>query len=283
MEVTVLAPAKINLFLEIFNKKKLISESELHELESLMQSVSLFDEISISCTKTLKFIDNELGKNNIIKVFSDCKNLKIKKRIPLKAGLAGGSADAAAVLMGLNYIFGNILGGEDLKKIASLLGSDVRFCLSGGTALVRGTGDQLKRLNDIKNFYLVIVKPDFDIITKIAYNNFDEKYKFHKYIRKEINDIMNAVELNSIDGIAKNLYNRFEEIVENKQLPYIKKVMIESGALSCIMSGSGSSDFGIFKDIFLAKKCKNLLKNAYKNVFLCEPINFGCKILSKKM
>lgn len=302
MRVNILAPAKINLYLEVLKK---LSHESLHKVETIMQTVSLFDSVSIDCEKNNKYENkieiftnskklNELPKfknlayiacNNFLEVneihgFS--LNIKISKTIPIGAGLAGGSSNAAAVLHGLNYIFKNTCDNLSLKEIAKNIGTDVPFLLPGGTALVNGYGTKIKKIKSLKNFYTVICKPSFEVFTKDAYKAFDEKYQSGNYKKNNIEEVIKAINEEDIRGTSEHLYNRFEEIITSNELDYIRKVMGQNSALGALMSGSGSSVFGIFKEKSEAIKCREILRKVYKNVFLCEPINFGCKIFSKK-
>ena len=301
MQLTLLAPAKINLYLEVL--KKLPSE-HLHKIETIMQSVSLFDVVKIYCKKNHK---NE----NKIKIFTDCKTLNklpenknlsyiagklffevnkiygytlkinIKKNIPMNAGLAGGSTDAAAVLVGLNYLFENVCNDSTIKKTAEKIGTDVPFFLHGGTAISKDFGAQPKKIKDLKNFCALVCKPNFDVFTQIAYKDFDQKYEIEIYKKNNIDNIINAINNEDITLVAEKLYNRFEAVVQSNEVTFVKNLMKKGGALGALMSGTGSSIFGIFKEKLKAAKCQEILKKNYKNVSLCEPINFGCKILGK--
>ena len=301
MNLTLLAPAKINLYLEVLKK---IPSQHLHNIETIMQTVSLFDLVSINCNKSNT-------KKNKIEIFTDCnclnrlpkfKNLcyiaadsffesnkiygfslsiKVKKKIPLNAGLAGGSSDAAAVLKGLNCIFKNTCDALFLEEIAKKIGTDVPFLLSGGTVVAKGVGTQIKKIKSLESFYVLICKPNFDIFTEKAYKKFDKKYEMESYENNGMDDIISAINVASIKLVAEKLYNRFEVVAQSSVVTFIKSFMKQNGALGALMSGTGSSVFGIFKEREKADKCKKVLKKSFKNVFLCEPINFGCKILGK--
>lgn len=301
MRVNILAPAKINLYLEVLKRAP---GENLHKIETIMQTVSLFDSVSVECEK------NNTSKNKI-DIFTDSKNLndlpkfknlayvacnsflevnkihgfslniKISKKVPIGAGLAGGSSDAAAVLHGLNYIFKNACDSLSLKEIAKNVGTDVPFLIFGGTALINVYGNKIKKIKSFKNFYIVICKPSFEVFTKEAYRSFDEKYQLENYEKNSVEEIIKSINEEDICGTSERLYNRFETVINSNELDYIKKVMRQNKALGSLMSGSGSSVFGIFKGKREAIKCFKILKKIYKDIFLCDPIDFGCKILSK--
>jgi len=302
MRINILAPAKINLYLEVLKRAP---GENLHKIETIMQTVSLFDSVSVECKKnntSKNKIDiftnskdlNGLPKfknlayvacNNFLeisKIHGFSLNIKISKNIPIGAGLAGGSSDAAAVLKGLNYIFKDICKESKLKEIAKNVGTDVPFLLSGGTVVAKEVGTQIRKIKNLKNFYIVICKPSFEVFTKEAYKAFDEKYQSENYEKNGIEEIIKSINEEDIQGASERLYNRFEKVINSNEIVCIKKVIKQNGALAALMSGSGSSVFGIFKEKREAIKCFETLKKIYKNVFLCEPVNFGCKILSKR-
>ncbi len=297
VRVTVLAPAKINLYLEVLKK----TPQTMHDIETIMQTVSLFDVIRIEYSrinlKTNKInlqsnskILNELPVEKNL-VYVACKEffryshlsgysfrIHVEKNIPINAGLAGGSTDAAAVLVGLNYIFCKTC---NILNIARKIGSDVPFCIWGGAALALSTGTELTKLKSMENVYILICKPFFDVCTKAAYKKFDDKYGNVEYTKRDVHSILDAISRGKFLNVANNLYNRFEEIIDSEEVEYIKGVMKQYGALSSLMTGSGSAVFGIFEDERSAKNCENELRNSYTEVFLCNPLTFGCKLLAK--
>ncbi len=300
MKVSIKAFAKINLFLEILKKE---SNMCLHNIETVVQSVSLYDEIKIECKRNealsknkifIKTDCDELNKISYIdnSAYRACKEfltyygftgvlvkIEINKNIPLNSGLGGESTDAAAVLVGLNYLFRTNLDISELYDLAIRVGSDVSLCLIGGTLLYRKLGSSPKKMLNLPVCHLLICKPDFGVLTKDAYQMFDDKYKIEKYKKESTNDILNSIKEQDITNVSKFLYNRFENVLENKTIKYIKKIMTEFGALSASMSGSGSAVFGIFKDYLNANMCKNELITKYSKVFICKPINRGQEII----
>lgn len=271
---------KINLALLIKNKRK----DNYHEINSIMQTISLFDTIKLkknnklSCKINIKNIPTD-EKNLAIKAantfFNYIKTSKkvkiiIKKKVPTQAGLGGGSSNAAFVLLGLNKLFKANLKKQTLLKLAEKIGADVPFFIYGGTAFVEGLGEIVKKIKPLKDFYIVLVKPNFGVNTKKAYEKYDElKIKEKKSIEKIILSISQG---EKIEEIAKNLFNDFEKVIKNKIIFKIKNKMKNYGALCCNLTGSGSCVFAIFKDKTKAKKAKKLFKKEKFKTFLCKPI-----------
>lgn len=256
------APAKLNLFLDVTGRR----ENGYHEIDSVMQTVGLCDKIDmeiddgdgieVSCDSP--FAPN--GKENIIwraadKYLSQNKiNASIKitlvKNIPSPAGMGGGSADAAAVLRGLNRHF-NAMSYEELVELSLKIGSDVPFCLKGGTQRVGGLGDKLDRIYDLPltGTFLIAVSGE-DVSTPEAYKTLDDMYDgFHDYRPTHSPDeLIAAIKEKELKEICEGMFNIFEDAV----LPYCpkaanaKKIMLENGALGAMMSGSGATVFGIF-------------------------------------
>ena len=257
------APAKLNLFLDVTSKK----ENGYH-VDSVMQSVSLYDEINILIDEGIgiEVVCNSpyapTGKDNIIwraadKYLSENKinaSLKIElvKKIPSPAGMGGGSADAAAVLRGLNRHFG-AMSYEELVKLALSIGSDVPFCLRGGTQRVRGLGEKLDLFFDLPplGIFIIAVSGE-DVPTPAAYKELDVKYdSFKDYCPSHSPDgMIAALDARDLKSISREMFNIFEDVV----LPHCpkaadaKRVMLENGAVGAMMSGSGSTVFGIFDD-----------------------------------
>lgn len=268
--------AKINLSLFIVGKRP----DGYHEIDSVMQSVSLFDEIKISKNSGGINISFDLdtlpkGQDNIAYKAADlffsetgivpgC-DIFISKRIPIAAGLAGGSADAAAVLVGLNSIFDSKMTQEDLMILGSKIGSDVPFCTVGGLCRCLGRGEIVQQLKDEEKTvadgtYFVLVKPDFPVSTKWAYENFD-------FSQKKI--------FNPDDGIT--LHNDLESVVIKKypEIDDIKKQMVRLGAVYSQMSGSGPTVFCIANDFETAKKISDEMKKKYSQTFVAETVPSG--------
>jgi 4-diphosphocytidyl-2-C-methyl-D-erythritol kinase len=256
MKITLKAPAKINLFLELKNKRK----DGYHNLETIMQTVSLYDEISFESSNKGIFLecDNSTlptDTTNIVykaaKAFYDHfkidKGVKIylKKVIPMGAGLGGGSSDAAATLVALAKLYNVNTSKKELEQIAIKLGADVAFFLTGGTALCEGIGDIIMPLKSIKNLNLVLVNPGFGVNSAGVY----KKVKFPLTKGVEINRIKSHINNGSFDTnkAFNSCFNRLEDFVlaDYAQIVKIKNILRDIGCIS-LMSGSGASVFGLF-------------------------------------
>ncbi len=291
MKFKAIAPAKINLGLEIISK----NEDGYHNLDMIMQTISLADEIIIEKTNTTNIEISYNKKVNYhyteditykcaklffkkIKKENEGILIKINKKIPESAGLAGGSSDGAATLLVLNRMYGEILSLNDLTEIGGKIGSDIPFCILGGTARATKTGTTLKSIPTCKNnYFLVLVKPDISVSTREAYELSDNT---------EIKNIVNFDNLESIlttsniQKITPLLFNRFENIIKEKNtIKKIKKEFIDLRASCALMSGSGPTVYSIFFDETQAKKCFEEMSKKYTNSFFCVPLNHGAKII----
>lgn len=288
--VTGYAYAKINISLDILSKM----DDGFHYLESIMQTVGLCDEITIEQYKphTPESVDVAV-ETNIPYIPNDWRNIaataamnffactdikgirlkiRIKKNIPICAGLGGGSADAACVLRVLNDIFETGLGVDKLEEIGYRVGADVPFCIEGGTKLARGRGEILQELPPIPQCSIVICKPPYSVSTPELFSRVDCR-KIH--IRPDTEGIIRAIEGGSLEGVAKRMYNVFEDIIHqgNDDINAIKSMMLDEGALGTVMTGTGPTVIGIFFDNVHAENAHEKLKVLYKDCFLTEPIN----------
>jgi len=283
MKVKVMAPAKINLMLDVTGKR----DDGYHTLTTIMQSVSLADVVTITEQNdgfiTINSSDTAVpsDESNIaykaaekFAEYADIQynglNIHIQKNIPSQAGLGGGSADAAAVLVGLNYMFGTELSVKQLCDIAVSIGADVPFCVLGGTKLCTGIGEIMSDVNPLDQCHIVIAKGSSGISTKDAFKQMDA-VGF-----EELSDYSNYD--GSVLSVKRIGYNRFEKVTENADVDYIKKKMLAMGAEYSAMSGSGSAVFGIFTDN-KAKKCSEYFYQSGLFSALCHPIGNGAKII----
>ena len=290
MVLKVLAPAKINLALEVFQKVK---NSSYHNVDMIMQSVGLSDVVELSVCETEEILiksDEDLNctaENNICykvaKKFFDYTGIKnrgikinIKKSIPISAGLAGGSSDGAAVLVGMNKIFKTGLSETELCKIGGEIGADIPFCIVGGTARAKGIGTEIYKIESKASFYVVIVKPNISVSTALAYEKID-KIKNEKFF--DVGNLEVGLKSGDIEVISKNLFNRFEKVADEEETEKIKKLLKENGSISSLMSGSGPSVYGIFNNKSKAEACFENIKKIYPKTFLCSFISHGAKIL----
>ena len=272
------APAKVNLTLDVKGKRS----DGYHELETVMHQVNLLDIITIS-----QAVGGIQIKSNSSLIPTNEENLAyqaaemilgeyahkegveiyIEKNIPVGAGLAGGSTDAAAVIQGINQLYDLGLEEEELLEMAASIGSDVAFCLAGGSKLARGRGEILSKLPQRMIPYIILVKPDFQLSTAEVYRELDLTQV------EEFPDnaaFLAAWEAYDIINIARNMRNVLETVSIRKypEIAAVKAELIETGALNALMSGSGPSVMGIFVDEEPAIKAREKFQTRYQEVFL---------------
>ena len=285
-KVTLRVAAKINLYLNILGKRN----DGYHEIESIMQSISLYDRLTLRPLKQgIRILSNEsdipVNRENICyktaKLFLQKTNLnkgleiKIHKAIPVKAGLGGGSADAAATLWGMNRLFQSGVLLSDLKEWAGSLGADIPFCLQGGTSLVRGKGEVLIPLPPLKNGWLVLLDPTVPISTAWVY----ERVRIG-LTRKKLSArlLAKSIKKEGLLGISNSLYNKLEEVVLEKfpLVGSVKEKMKEAGARGALMTGSGSTVFAIVEDRQKGQEVLSKLKGMGRG-YLVQPIDRSLK------
>ena len=278
------AYAKVNLTLDVLGKR----DDGYHDLKSVMQTISLRDDIEIdvetgndwklSCDKPGIPTDNRNLAWKAAEIYcrtmqKDPKGLEIRitKRIPSEAGLGGGSADAAAVLRALNRHYGNPLSILALAELGAQVGSDVPFCVIGGTVMCEGRGERLRKLPDMPDCVMVVCKPDFSISTPVLYQRIDER----EIPRRPDHQVMESALLaGDLLKVSQNLYNVFDPIVteDHLELNYIKSIFQSYGAIGYQMSGSGSAVYGIVSEFEIAAVICNMLKENYPNIFIAKPV-----------
>jgi 4-diphosphocytidyl-2-C-methyl-D-erythritol kinase len=264
MFITTVARAKINLVLDVLGKRP----DGYHEVKTVMQSVALHDRLEFSPgTEGIKLSvigsDLPLDETNLVYRAAELirsqagirrgVNVLIKKNIPVAAGLGGGSADAAATLVALNKMWRTGYSLSELMRLGEQLGSDVPFCLLGGTALARGKGEQLTPLSPCPECGLVLVKPPVNVSTALVYRAFKpELIEKKPDCRAVVENIKNG----NITGIANNLANALEPVTVqmHPQIAVIKAKLMAAGALGALMSGSGPTVFGLAPDPESARK-----------------------------
>lgn len=264
--LTVEAHAKLNLTLDVGEKR----QDGYHNMEMVMQSVSLRDTVDITLTdeKTIKVMStdpalptdlhNLAGK--AARAFFDYVNFPdkgtevyITKRIPDRAGMAGGSADAAAVIRGLDELSGTRLSPGELCDIGALVGSDVPFCLMGGTALARGRGELLTPLAPMPPCGILIVKPAFSVSTPALFAALDGS---RVGARPDTRGAVEALCAGDLEALAGRMVNVFEEVLpeeERRTVVDIKSALVAAGALGACMTGTGSAVFGVFPTLKAAQ------------------------------
>ncbi len=279
------AAAKINLMLDILKKL----DNGYHSLFMIMQSVDLYDtvtveknsinEIIIKCNTEGVPCNEKNIAHKCAKAFFDYCNIadrgvtiEIEKNIPMAAGVAGGSADGAAVLYCLNKIYVTNLNDRELAVIGNKVGADIPFSLTGGTAVTLGTGNVIAPVTDLPECYIVLAKPEQDVSTPKAYAEFDALTRVRHLDRVSMIDAVSNGDYEKICSLCSNV---FEQAVEVPKRPHIKGVMRKCGADTACMSGSGPTVFGLFNDKEKAELCFERLNKKYKNVYLCKPVNKG--------
>ena len=286
---TVKAFAKINLLLDILSRR----DDGYHDLFMIMQSVDLSDEvtvrlapgadISLTCDKADIPCDERNTAYKAARAFFDCAGterglvIEIKKRIPHAAGLAGGSADAAAVLTALRSMLRPSMSDRQLIDIAASVGADVPFCCLGGTMAAQGIGEILTYLPQLDIPHLVLVKPPVSVSTGQAYAAFDEAERVRHL---DCHGMFSAVRDGDLEGAAKRVGNVFEQFIDVRDRVHIKAVMRAHGALAACMSGSGPSVFGVFPDGESAAACAKELEGTYKDTFLTRSVKSGTEIVT---
>ena len=263
------APAKINLFLRVLRKRA----DGYHDIVSLMQKITLYDELIFSPLPMgiiLNCLGSDLPTSEDNLVFRAAQSIfayadypygveiKLTKKIPLAAGLGGGSSDAATTLIALNKICSLNLKKNELMKLGAKIGADVPFFVFGNNALASGIGDKLKALQDLPKINLVLIKPQFELSTKMVYENLNlrltrgkNNYSIPRFLK--------------MSDIIRELHNDLESVSleMHPELADLKKMLLRHGALGALMSGSGPTVFGIFRD---GKEAKNILEVIKKEV-----------------
>ena len=276
--------AKINLTLDVLGKR----EDGYHDIKSVMQAVSIRDdiEIDIGTGKPWKLLCDMEGiptdERNLAwkaaKVFFDTVEkdpegleIRILKRIPMEAGLGGGSADAAAVLRALNRHYGEPLSILALAELGAQVGSDVPFCVLCGTAMCEGRGERLRKLPDLPDCFFVVCKPDFSVSTPELYKKIDEKEIGRRPNHQAMESALLAGDLGKV---AENIWNVFDPLVtaEHLELNYIKSIFTSYGAVAHQMTGSGSAVFAIVDNFEYAAVICNMLKENYPQVFIAKAV-----------
>lgn len=276
------AYGKINLTLDVTGKL----ENGFHTLDTIMQSVSLYDEVEIfrekepgvrlRCDREYLPLDTKNTAYRAAKFFLEHCGLEkegvgiaLKKAIPSRAGMGGGSADAAAVLRGLNEMFETKLPLSTLMELGGKVGADVPFCVHGGTCRCTGVGEIVEPVSPMPDCFLVICKPPAGMSTPRAYALID---RFPLTRVQATPRMLEALASGDLRRIGKGLSNRFDETMKLMQVKKIKRVMASSGAFGAMMTGSGSAVYGIFDEEQKAENCIQLLEDKGET-FLTHPRN----------
>ena len=278
------AHAKLNLTLDVLGKRP----DGYHDLRMVMQSVALCDRLTLeqgaddvlAVSTNLSFLPNDdrnlaakaaraffeyTGRGRGLKI-------RIRKKIPVCAGMAGGSTDAAAVLRGLNELTGVNMTVEELAKLGERVGSDVPYCVLGGTALAEGRGEILTPLPALPACHVVLCKPAFSISTPELFNRIDG---CKIVCRPDTEGLIDALKRGTLGDVARRMYNVFEDVLpprQSKTVAEIKSVLIAEGALGACMTGTGPTVFGLFDRADLAETAYRRLKENYRDTFLTQSV-----------
>ena len=283
-EVREEAYAKLNLTLDVTGKRS----DGYHEMLMVMQTVSLSDvitlkktgEAGISAACNFRYIPTD-GRNLAVRAAElFCREqgipeagvrIVIEKNIPVGAGMAGGSADAAAVLRGMNRLFDAGMDRKELEKLAEQVGSDVAFCVAGGTSLARGRGEALQDLAPMPDCSIVICKPGFSISTPELFRKLDQ---INLCRHPDTAGMQAAIADGDLRGCTMRMYNVFEEVPDRRMrtVAEIKSAMLDYGALGAIMTGTGSAVFGVYQEDETAQKCAAALSREYRCCSVVRPV-----------
>lgn len=276
--------AKLNLTLDILGKRP----DGYHDLRMVMQSIDLHDSVSISVggeagvhvTSNLNFLpqdENNLTARASLRFFeraglpSPSLAIDLKKHIPVCAGMAGGSSDGAAVLRILRRIYAPTMARESLEAIGTLVGSDVPYCIRGGTVKAEGRGEVLTDLPPLPPCCFVVCKPPFSISTPELFSRVQvRRLRCHP----DTAGMCAALERGDLEGVARRVYNVFEDVLPRKyaQVFEIKSRMLEAGAMATSMTGSGPTVFGMFRDEATARDAADEIKKQFPSTFFAKNV-----------
>ncbi len=278
------AYAKVNISLDVLG----LLPNGYHEMRMVMQSVSLCDDIFISlngtglirCQSDAAFLPNDEGNIAVRaarKFFtaagmdSTGADIRIIKRIPTCAGMGGGSSDGAAVLRGLNRLCGNRFSRAELEALAAQVGSDIPFCVAGGTQLATGTGTTLEDLPSLPDCFFVICKPSFAIRTPELFAKIDSR---RSRLHPDTAGIISALAAGKAEAVACRMYNVFEDVLPRScgDIALLKSRLLDFGALGSVMTGTGSALFGIFDSEIDAERAFQQLKKECPECYLAKPV-----------
>ena len=282
MRCTEKSCAKVNLTLCVGNKR----QDGYHEVTSVMQRISLWDTVTVQrgtgrdrllCDAPVTEDENDNLCMRAAKVFfaetglkSDGVTVTLEKRIPMQAGLGGGSSDAAAVLRALRTLYDSGIGDGALERIGAKLGSDVPFFIRGGTQLATGRGEVVSPLPPLTAGWFVVVKPAEGYATAEMYRRLDKPCSV---LVRNSRYMQDAVAANNVHAVAAELHNSFERVVpKGNSLRTIKDALRARGALGTLLSGSGSAVFGLFDDREAALAAADALRETWPLTFLAQPV-----------
>lgn len=278
------AAAKLNFSLDILG----IRPDGYHEMDMVMQTIDLFDDVELSEAGTVSvFSDGSPdGPENLawkaaeaffrVAKRSGGARIRLTKRIPVQAGMAGGSANAAAVLIGLNALYDARLSPEALRDAGLSVGADVPYCLIGGTARVRGIGEIVEPMPPFLSGYLVVAKPAIGISTAEAFRRFDRAENLR---HPDIAALLSVMEKGQLDALSLFMENVLEQSEQNETVETLRQELLKNGALAARMTGSGSAVFGLFSEKEAASRCAVALTGENRQIFVTKPYPKGITLL----
>ncbi|WP_163655573.1 4-(cytidine 5'-diphospho)-2-C-methyl-D-erythritol kinase [Listeria sp. PSOL-1] len=281
MKMNIKAPAKINLSLDVLHKR----DDGYHEVEMVMTTIDLSDRLQLELLPTNEIILDVKAhfipddRRNLMYQaalllkekfqINEGVRISIDKHIPVSAGLAGGSSDAAATLKGLNQLWRLNLSLAELAELSAAIGSDIAFCLYGGTALATGRGEIIHPLKKMPSCWIVLAKPTISVSTQSVY----KELRLNQMKHPDTQRMLAAIETSDLQGICQATGNVLETVTleKNAQVKQLKEKMLEFGADTAMMSGSGPTVFAIIKQYSRAKRVYNGLKGFCEEVYMVRP------------
>ena len=287
--VTVLAPAKLNLALDVVG----LLPNGYHNLDMTMQAITLYERVVLRRSNTLSLSlpgspvaanDSNTAIKAAIAFFRYTGllagvDITIYKNVPVRAGMAGGSADAAGVLVGLNALYGAKLSMSELCALGAKIGADVPFALMGGTCRVQGVGDILKALPPCPDCWFVVAMPSVGVSTPEAFARYDT---MGSPVHPNCEAQEQAIRANDLRGVCAAAGNALEHCSGAVETPAICKTLRAHGAVTAQMTGSGAAVFGIFDDENAARNAAVELKKGYKQVYVCKPTHGGPRVTARR-
>ena len=284
--VTVQAPAKLNLALDVVG----LLPNGYHDLDMTMQAITLYERVVLRRSPYLNLTlpgstVAPNNKNTAIKAalaffhytgLLAGVDITIHKKVPVRAGMAGGSADAAAVLVGLNALYGARLSMSELCALGAKVGADVPFALMGGTCRVQGVGDLIKALPPCPDCWFTVVMPDYGVSTPEAFAAYDT---VGSSVHPDCEAQEAAIRAGDLDALCAAAGNALEECSGAKDNEAIKALLREHGAVTALMTGSGAAVFGVFREEAAARAAAAAAKRRWKQVYAAQPDRGGARVI----
>ena len=287
--VTVLAPAKLNLALDVVG----LLPNGYHNLDMTMQAISLYERVILRRSSGLSLSlpgspvaanDSNTAIKAAVAFFRYTGllagvEITIEKNVPVRAGMAGGSADAAAVLVGLNALYGAKLSMSELCALGAKIGADVPFALMGGTCRVQGVGDVIKALPPVPDCWFTVVMPDYGVSTPEAFAAYD---RVGSSTHPDCEAQEAAIRAEDLAGVCAAAGNALEECSGARDNEAIKTALQEQGAITALMTGSGAAVFGIFADEASARAAAATVQARWPQVYVAQPDRGGARVIAPR-